>query len=507
MISNAAERFSELQMQSQPYIDRAQRLARYALPFEFPPDGLITYPHVHATDDIESPAQSLIARGIQHLSAKVLETLFPTSLPFFRLAVPEAARSVLAEQQQLTAVEDQLSNIERSIMRALNAMNYRPAAQAAIIQLLMTGNALFYIAEDGVKVYKLFDYVVRRDGMGHVQEIITRDMVSYVDLPDNAKKAINKQGQSYSKDDDEEIPVYTWIMWDGDGYTVRQEAMNVRVGRKEHYAEDELPWIVLRYARNDGEDYGRGHLERYEGDIATYDSLMRSFKSFGELASMVLYLVNPDGVTEITDLVGKRTGDFALGRMEDVNCLQVNKLSDMQVVLQGLENLEQRLGAVFMLDSTIQQDKDRQTATEIRTMVLALNRSLGSVYSLQTSEWQIPLCKVILAKLIEQDAIPDIREMVEPTVTAGLAALSREEDLEKLNVLLQYLSALPGASNYIKPRAMITMIGASLGIDAKELLKTDNEVAQEQQQAMMQQMMQQAAGPAAQVISRQYAGG
>lgn len=478
----AQEVFEELSADSRPYISRAKDFASYGLSFEFNDDP-------SGTAEGEEEHQSIVARGIGTLSNKMMSTLFPVGLSFVRLTVPEAARAELKAQGQLEAAEEKLAGIERTINRFLESLHFRVAGNSACTQLVMTGNALVYITDKGIKVYKLYDYVVRRDGFGNVLEMVTVDHVGYQALPKEIQRRVEED-----KDGSELYDVFTHIKLKEGRYKVYQEVEGEKIpGTDDDYEVGALPWIPLRYSKTDGEHYGRGHTERYIADIRNLDVLSKAIIDMSQLASRVVILVNPDGSTMVRDLANAENGDYIIGRPEDVRCLQLDKTMDLQLAYKTAYDIEQRLGRAFLLSDTVQQNKERQTATEVRMMVSALDETLGTVYSLQTLEFQVPLVKAVMNILIKNKAIPDIAELVSPTIISGLAALGREQDLQKLQIFLEFLKGLPDMAAYLKKEAILKSMGTSLGIDLEGILKTDEEVAQEKQQEQMMAMAQSAA--------------
>ena len=67
---------------------------------------------------------------------------------------------------------------------------YRIAVHEALKQLIITGNALLYMPEDGgMRVFRLDRFVVERDPMGNVLYIATKETISYAAL----MKRLNKR--------------------------------------------------------------------------------------------------------------------------------------------------------------------------------------------------------------------------------------------------------------------------------------------------------------------------
>ena len=70
------------------------------------------------------------------------------------------------------------AKIERTILNSISASEDRVAIHQALKHLVVSGNALIFMAKDKLKVYPLNRYVVSRDGMGNVIEIVTKERIN-----------------------------------------------------------------------------------------------------------------------------------------------------------------------------------------------------------------------------------------------------------------------------------------------------------------------------------------
>ena len=68
-------------------------------------------------------------------------------------------------------------------MLGIAETNDRVHLHNAMKHLVVTGNALLHAGKKGLKVFPLDRYVIARDGNDHVQEIVTRELVSRDLLP------------------------------------------------------------------------------------------------------------------------------------------------------------------------------------------------------------------------------------------------------------------------------------------------------------------------------------
>jgi hypothetical protein len=165
----------------------------------------------------------------------------------------------------------------------------------------------------------------------------------------------------------------------------------------------------------------------------------------------------------------------------------------MGVAMQGLARIEARLSQAFMLADV--RDSERTTAEEVRLQAIQIENSLGAIYSILSQEFQQPYVSRKLDLLVRSGRVPALPpELVRPVVSVGLAAVGRNNDLEKVVQFVQTIGAtMPDAiPQYIQPGELIRRLAGSLGIDTLNLVKTDEQIAQEQQQAQEQALMQQA---------------
>jgi hypothetical protein len=165
---------------------------------------------------------------------------------------------------------------------------------------------------------------------------------------------------------------------------------------------------------------------------------------------------------------------------------------DFRIALETIKEITDRLGAAFMLNSSVQRSGERVTAEEIRYMARELEDGLGGIYTVLTQELQLPMLTVILDRLRKQKRIPSLpKDLVKPVIITGLEAIGRSQDLDKLQMFVQSLTQLQ-YQDRLNANEVIARIANALSIDTKDLVKTqeqiDAEQAQAQEAAMMQQM-------------------
>lgn len=473
------------------YTKRAEDCAAMTIPSLFPKES-----------DSESteymvPNQSLGARGVNNLSSKLLLALLPPNSPFFRLSISDKVLAQLAAQQGGDKVKQQIEQallqIEQRIIKYIETRQIRVTIKEALNQLIVAGNCLLFLPpkEGGAKLYRLSNYVLQRDALGEVIQIIAMDTVSFATLPENLKALVVTDGNIPQPE--EQYQIYTHVYRDGDEHYKSYQELNGEVieGSEQTYPAEKTPWIALRLIKVDGESYGRSFVEEYLGDLQNYDAHSEALRNFAAVTSNIFFLVNPAGITQPRNLAKARAGAFVPGRPEDVQAIQLNKLNDLNVTKAYLDGLEQRLSYVFMLNSAVQRNAERVTAEEIRYVAGELEDTLGGTYSILSQELQLPLVRRLMAQLEANGEIPPLPEgAVDPTITTGMEALGRGHDLNKLIMFKDFIAQIPDAASMIKMDSLVLMVATSLGLDTTGLIKTPEEIKAEQQQAMAMQMAQ-----------------
>jgi len=289
-----SKRWEKLEGEKQQVMDRARKCAELTIPYLMPPDG-----HSEA-DDLKVPYQSIGARAVNNLASKLLLSLLPPNTPFFRLIPDQEALAELQEQapDKTREVDAFLSKTERRIATLVEKDALRVPAFLAFKYLVCTGNALVYKQKgEPMRAFRLDQYCVKRDAEGHPLEIIVKESVDIRTLPEELV-GIAEDNEQDAKD---KVTLYTYVKRiDVNTYEVKQEVNKTLVPNSEGtYKFDELPWIPLRWTSISGEDYGRGQVEQYLGDLASLESLTEAIIEGTAAAARVLWLVNPNGTTNI----------------------------------------------------------------------------------------------------------------------------------------------------------------------------------------------------------------
>ena len=483
-VGTVAKRYSQLEGERDTFLERGRDAAKLTIPTLLPDEG-------HSSVSIyATPYQGIGARGVNNLASKLLLALLPPNSPFFRLTIDDFDLQAIAGDNR-GQVEEGLARIERAAMQEIEGKAIRVPVFEALKLLIVTGNALVYMPkEGGMKVYRPDRYCVKRDAMGNVLEIITKESISPLMLPDEAKALIPPSETPVKNYD-----LYTCLKRMDGNYTVHQEVAGIEIpNSRGKFKDDTMPFLPLRFIRIDGEDYGRGFIEEYIGDLRSLEALTQAIVQGSAASSKVLFMVRPNGTTKSATLAKAPNGAFVSGDANDVSTLQVQKSGDFRVALETMRMINDRLASAFLLNSSVQRSAERVTAEEVRFMAQELETALGGVYSILSQEFQLPLINLLLDSLTKQGKMPKMpKDSVKPTVVTGIEALGRGQDLNKLATFLQYLQPLGAEviASEMNLNDYIDRLAASLGIDTSGLIKSpeQKQMEQMQQQMMMQQQM------------------
>ena len=486
--TTAASLYEKYTTDREPYLQRARDAAALTLPSLIPPDN------ASGTTKYPTPYQGVGARGVNNLASKLVLALLPAHTPFFRMAIDDYTLEELTDQEGMRAeVEEALNSYERAVQAEIESDSARPTIFEAVKQLIVAGNALLYLRpQGGIRLFRLDNFVVRRDPTGKVLEGITKEHVAPATMDEETRSLLDQQEQG----NDEEIPVYTRFFRNEDQWTSYMEIKGEIVpGSVGSYPLDKCPWLPLRFTKVDGDDYGRSYVEEYMGDLKSLEGLTQAIVEGSAAAAKLLFFVNPNGVTRARQV--KEAPNLAIlsGNAQDISVFRVEKMADFSIAAQTAATMEDRLSKAFMLQSSIQRAGERVTAEEIRFMAGEIEDALGGVYSILSQELQLPLVRAYIHRMEMQKRLPTLpKEAATPTITAGMEALGRGHDLSNLLSFQQALVPLAQAfpeefKDYLVVGDIIKRIGVGHGLDMKGMVRSEQEVAEMRQEREKEQMM------------------
>ena len=498
------ERFQALDSERTGLLEAVRQCSALTIPTVMPPEG-----H-NINDPLPLPYQGLGARAVQNLASKLLLTLLPPNSPFFKLGMDvqmiEELKAQLGEQGVKTQIDSKLRKIEEMVTKYIEESAVRVVLFRALKYLIITGNALLDLSDEQGRVHRMDTYVLRRNSLGHGVEIIIREIIDITEVPEELQD--EARAQERSKDGQiGGVELYTGMTWNGKLWDFHQEILgHVLPDSEGTYTRDTCPYIPLAWNRNDGDDWGTGHVQDNIGDFNSYEGLRKAITEGALAAARLVFLVDPNGMTDVADLQRTPNGGFCAGRREDIESVQVDKGADFNVAQNEARTLEEQLGAAFLMMQSIQRKGERVTAEEIRTMAQELEDTLGGIYSVLALEMQLPMVKVLLKEMTKRKKLPALPADIKPTITTGFEALGRGHDLRKLETFLQYLQ--PFGPQAIAKRVNLTdystRVATGLGLNTDGLVYTDEQIQANEQREMMLMMAQQgmdaASGPMAQAL-------
>ena len=492
-------RYAELQGGRTQFLDVARECSRLTLPYLIKDDDS---GEVHKR--LPTPWQSVGAKSVVNLTSKLMLALLPPQTTFFKLQLRDDKLGTELPLEMKSEMELSFSKMERMVMDYINASNDRVVLNQAIKHLIVGGNALIYMHKDGLKCFPLNRFVVNRDGNGNVHEIVTKELISRkllgFEMPEPKPNAVGHDGiNTNGKDDD--VEVYTYVRMDEKSgrWTWHQEVDDKIVPNSRSTApKSASPWLVLRFANVDGEDYGRGRVEEFLGDFKSLEALSQALVEGSAAAAKVIFTVSPSSTTKPAALQNAGNGAIIQGRPDDIGVVQVGKTADFRTAAEMASNIERRLQDAFLILAVRQSE--RTTAQEVQLTQLELEQQLGGLFSLLTEEFLRPYLSRTMLVLQRSGQLPKIpKEYVRPQIVAGVNALGRGQDQQSLTQFITTIAQTMGPEaiqKFIDPGEYLKRLAAAQGIDYLGLIKTpeqlQGDMQQQQQQATQQSLVDQA---------------
>jgi len=491
-VTTAAGLYEQMASERSTYLREGQESSKFTLPYLIPETAGGSGSR---RSRIKTPYQSIGAAGVNSLAAKLLTGLFPTNIPFFKLVLDQIKIAQQeGGQEAITEIDKALRKVEAALMREIEVSNDRVAMFEALKHLIVGGNVLLYLTDEGLQVYPLEKYVCRRDPNGNTLEIIIKETINGKALPADFLLKLQEKAKYTDQTVEEDLDIYTHVKRDGDFFNWHQECKGERIPNTEGRAKKDVnPFINLRFTRLSGESYGRGYVEEYRGDLISLEGLMKAIIENAAASARTVFLVNPNGTTRASVLAKAPNGAIREGNAQDVSVLQVGKGADLQVSFTAVQRIEQRLQYAFLMAKAVQRDAERVTSTELKILTQELESTLGGIYSILSSELQLPYLRRRMHLLVRSGKVPQLPDdIVGISIITGLQGLGRGQDKEKLIEFITTMAQALGADvmrQYINLDEAIKRLATSIGIETDTLIKSGEQIAQEQQAAQQQELI------------------
>ena len=484
---SAKTRYDELCSERTQFLDEARQASELTLPY-------LVRGHEESyigMKQLKTHWQSVGAKGVVTLASKLMLALLPPQTSFFKLQLDDSQLGEELGPEIRSELDLSFAKVERTILESIAASDDRVAVHQALQHLVVAGNALVFMAKDGLKVYPLNRYVVERDGNGNVIEIVTKERIAKKLLAEEMpelEEPLNEDS-NFNPDD---VDIYTHVKRENNRVVWHQEVHGKVLPKSISKAPlDANPWLPLRFNTVDGEAYGRGRVGQFIGDLKSLEALSQALVEGSAAAAKVVFVVSPSSTTKPATLASAGNGAIVAGRPDDIGVIQVGKTADFGTAFQMTQVYERRLSEAFLIMNP--RNAERVTAEEVRMTQLELEQQLGGLFSLLTVEFLVPYLNRKLSVAQKKGEVPRIpKGIVKPTIVAGVNSLGRGQDAVSLAQFLQTIAQTMGAeaiAQYINPTEVVKRLAAAQGIDVLNLVKSVQELQQEQQAA--QQMQQQ----------------
>tara|TARA_B100001250_G_scaffold340123_1_gene307686 strand:+ start:57 stop:1628 length:1572 start_codon:yes stop_codon:yes gene_type:complete len=487
----AKKRYDALSSDRSPFLNTADEATKLTLPYLITRDE-----NQSSARNLKTPWQSVGAKGVVALASKLMLATLPPQTSFFKLQLNDNELGEEYPPEVRSELDLSFAKIERTILESIAASNDRVVIHQALKHLVVAGNVLIFMGKEGLKMYPLNRYVLERDGNGNVIEIVTKERINKKLIEDELPKdllenqsVVDEYGDS-SPDND--CDVYTHVRREGTKFLWHQEVYGHTLkGSNGSSPIDTTPWLPLRFNSVDGENYGRGRVEEFMGDLKSLEALSQALVEGSAAAAKVVFTISPSSTTKPSTLAAAGNGAIVQGRPDDIGVVQVGKTADFATAYQMVQTIEKRISEAFLILSVRQSE--RTTAEEVRMTQMELEQQLGGLFGLLTAEFLVPYLNRKLSTFQKTGEIPRLpKKIVKPTIVAGVNALGRGQDRESLAAFLTTIAQTMGPEaimQHINAEEVIKRLAAAQGIDVLNLVRSMQEI-QEEQQAMQQQQMQ-----------------
>ena len=261
---------------------------------------------------------------------------------------------------------------------------------------------------------------------------------------------------------------------------------------------DTTPWVVSRYMKVAGEDFGRGPLVSAIPDIKTLNKTLELLLKNASIACAGVYTAADDGVINPSNIritPGSIIPVARNGGPQGASLAPLPRSGDFNVSQIVINDLRMSIKKTLLDDTLPPDNMSARSATEIVERMKELAQNMGSAFGRLITETMTP----IVAKVLN---IMDKKGLIElPLKVNGLevkivpiSPLAKAQNLEEINEIMQFVqiagSLGPGGIAEMKPDLIATYIGDKLGIPSS-LRTTPEEKQQIIQQSMQMAQMQQ----------------
>ena len=437
---------------------------------------------------LERDYQETGALLVNNLATKLAGLLFPPNRPFFRAKLNKQARKRAEEKGKLREVDAELANVEREASAELYVNAGFSQIVLALQHLIVTGNVLVYRDSRNKKLvaYGVQQFACRRDSQGTAMDTILFERRTFDSLPLPLQKQLNPAHYGKYKFDSL-VEVYTRIQRvqneAGWSYEVSQQVDGINVGFNGSYPEHLCPWRTIVWSIIPGEHYGRGLVEDYAGGFAKLSDVSKAATLYTIEALKVINLVSPGRGVDIDHIVEAETGEFVSGDPDAITAYESGAADKLKQSDSRIEQTEQRLAKAFMYSANV-RNAERVTMYELQQQAREAETTLGGAYSVLAEQFQVPMAHILVEEVKPELLSGIVTDTLKLDVIAGLPALGRATDVQSLvsaatdaAAVVQVLAQL---DKRVDADKVMDVIYRGHSIDSDQIMKSEDQIAQEQ---------------------------
>lgn len=477
---------------------------------------------------LETNHQGIGAMALAVLEGAHLFALYPPGLPHFAHDIaadveynPQVPAEYKREVKDRALVWDMIvaARMESAGLVANGnrpALGFRNANRQSISYLAAFGDALQKIEDDGrARNFRPDHYVIRRDPCGSLDYLITKESCNVLNRLSDEQLARCELKKDELKDKshvDRVRDLYTMVEWQPFSrvWLITQELNGKEI---DDPIEREInPYIPAFTRLSEGEHYGRGFLQLRIGDLRAIERLQTAIEEFAALASKVLWVLDPNFSMRPSDLT-KPSGECAISEVDEsgnprgVGVLKLDKLNDFTVVKDVLMQLRQDFSQSSGSIVGSVRNKERVTKYEVEQVSGQIDDLTHGDLSAMDDTLVRPQITVYRDQCERAGmlTIPDeLRPYMRVNVLSGIEAIARRQRADRLLTLPQ-VAQLAGedAMKVIDWSGMFrAWLRYQQPID-QDIVKSNEQVSQEEAARTQAAIMAQAAATAGDVALNQ----
>lgn len=509
--STIASRYEVDAAAREPILQIARTCSRLTIP------TILPFLNQQPTERLAENFQDTGASGVESLAGQMLLGLFPPDLPF---VVIEPAAEIMhnpnipdEQKRQWVAT---LQVFEIIFMASLESgrahdtrrglrTNFRSSKRSTLESLLVTGDTLERMTPDFRFIrFRRDKYTTKRNSAGDVLYHTIKENLDGLSL-DDAERVLGLAGLPYAEMKakpvhERLVDLYTYVEWQPwtKTWVTRQELKGKEINESE---EPVSCWISTPYELPDGEDYGRGFIERRLGSLLSLDTLSGKMLDWAALASFMLLCIDPGSEFREKDLK-KKSGSTSRGfrvsdgKIQDGAFLRTDKLPDFSIIKDVIASLKADLNKSMLNELDMQPNKDRVTATQIDRIRDRVMGATSGVYANISDFQQLPMVDYGLWQLAKQNKLPKLPAgSVEVRTLTGLTALGRQArggNIERFVAKVGQL--LPSMIDRLDENTILETIARYDNVNEPGIIKTRERYAEDVREKMRQQVALAAAG-------------